>query len=137
MGWMAGGQFLVGAGIFLTTTSRPALESTQPPIQWVLVTLSPGIKQPGHETDHPPSSAAKVKNACSYTFTAPCLHKHRDNFTLPLCLLITRVPKLIVVTSNSSLLCQLFNILLMANTIHGCYYWQSLIQTLPLQFADK
>jgi hypothetical protein len=25
----------------------------------------------------------------------------------------------------------------MANTIHGCYYWQSLIQTLPLQFADK
>jgi hypothetical protein len=28
---------------------RPALRSTQPPIQWVPGALSPGIKQPGHK----------------------------------------------------------------------------------------
>jgi len=41
-------------GIFLLTTmSRPDLEPTQPPIQWVLE-----VEQPGHETDHSPSSSA-------------------------------------------------------------------------------
>jgi hypothetical protein len=39
---------------FLTTMSRLALEPTQPPSQWVPVTLSPGVKQPGREADaHP------------------------------------------------------------------------------------
>jgi hypothetical protein len=34
-----------GLGIFLfTTTSRPALGPTQPPIQWALSALSPGVK---------------------------------------------------------------------------------------------
>jgi len=46
--------------------------------------LSPGIKQPGRETDHSLPYSAKVKNAWSYTFTpqyvfmAWCLVKHRD-----------------------------------------------------------
>jgi hypothetical protein len=35
-----------------TTASRPALGSTQPPIQWVSRTLSLGVKRPGHEADH-------------------------------------------------------------------------------------
>jgi hypothetical protein len=77
-------------GIFLfTTASRMALGPTQPPIQWVPGALSLGVKWPGCEADHSPPSSAEVKNACSYTstpqyvFTAWCLVKHRDNFTLP------------------------------------------------------
>jgi hypothetical protein len=47
----------------------------------------PGVKRPGREADHSPSSRAEVKNAWSYTstpqyvFMAWCLVKHRDNFT--------------------------------------------------------
>jgi len=37
----------VGAGIFLFTTSRPALEPTHPPIHWVPGSLSLEIKRPG------------------------------------------------------------------------------------------
>jgi hypothetical protein len=33
-------------------SSRPALGSTEPPIQWVLGALSPGVKRPGREADH-------------------------------------------------------------------------------------
>jgi hypothetical protein len=39
---------------FVSTSSRPALGSTQLPIQWVLGALSPGIKRPGHEGGHYP-----------------------------------------------------------------------------------
>jgi hypothetical protein len=77
-----------GLGIFLfTTTSRMALGSTQPPIQWILGDLSLGVKRPGREADHSPPSSAKVKNAWSYASTplyilmAWCLVKHGDNFT--------------------------------------------------------
>jgi len=38
-------------------------------IQWVPSILSPGIKEPGNEADHPSPSSAKVKNARSYTST--------------------------------------------------------------------
>jgi hypothetical protein len=49
-------------GIFLfTTASEPALGPTQPPIQWVLVALSLGVKRPGIEADHSPPSSAEVK----------------------------------------------------------------------------
>jgi hypothetical protein len=42
-----------GAGIFLfSAASRPALETTQPPIQRVPQTLSPGIKRREREADH-------------------------------------------------------------------------------------
>jgi hypothetical protein len=65
------------------------LGSTQPPIQWVPGVLSPGIKRPGHEADHPPPTA-EVKNAWSYTYIpqyvpmACCLVKHHScNFNLP------------------------------------------------------
>jgi hypothetical protein len=49
-----------GLGIFLNTASRPALEPTQPPIQWVPRTLSLGVRLPGREDDHSPPSSAEV-----------------------------------------------------------------------------
>jgi hypothetical protein len=61
-----------GMGIFLlTTASRPALGSTQPPIQWVPGDLSQGVKLPGHEAHHSSPSSAEVKNAWSYTSIPP------------------------------------------------------------------
>jgi hypothetical protein len=55
-GLRAGVYVLVGARL-----SRPGLGPTQPPIQWVLMALSPGVKRPGHETDHLPPSSVVVK----------------------------------------------------------------------------
>jgi hypothetical protein len=45
-------------------SSRPALRSTQPPLQWV-----PGIKRPGSEVDHSPPTSAEVKKMWIYTST--------------------------------------------------------------------
>ena len=44
----------------LSHSSRPALRSTQPPVQWVTVSF-PGIKRPGRGFDHPLPSGAEVK----------------------------------------------------------------------------
>jgi len=55
-------QFSAGAGIFLFATMfRPALELTQPPIQWIPGTLSPGAKQLGHNADHSPPSRPRLR----------------------------------------------------------------------------
>jgi len=79
---MAGVQFPPGLIMdfffLLATASRPALELTQPRAQWVLGTLTPGVKR---------SASVEVKNAWNYTstqqcfFMARCLIKHRDKFT--------------------------------------------------------
>jgi hypothetical protein len=53
--------------------------------------ISPGVKQPGCETDHPPPSSVKVKNAdaWSYTSTPPyilmawCLIKNKETLLIP------------------------------------------------------
>jgi hypothetical protein len=42
-------------------SSRPVLEPTQPPIQWVPGAVSPGVKRPGREGDHSASTSAEVK----------------------------------------------------------------------------
>jgi len=47
----------------------PALEPTQPPIQWISEALTAGVKRPVHEADHSPPSIAEVNNAWSYTST--------------------------------------------------------------------
>jgi hypothetical protein len=44
-----------------STSFRPALGSTQSPIQWVPGALSPGVKRPGREADHSPLASAEVK----------------------------------------------------------------------------
>jgi hypothetical protein len=55
--------------IYYVTASRPALRPNQPPIQWVLGSLSAGIKRQGREADHSSPSIADVKNALSHTFS--------------------------------------------------------------------
>jgi hypothetical protein len=44
--------------LLITTTSRPALGPTQPPVQWLLGALSLGIKQLAHKADHSLASSA-------------------------------------------------------------------------------
>jgi len=65
MGWMTGVQYPAWTmSCFLfNTTFRPALGSTQPPVQLVQEALSLGVKQTGHENDHSPASSAEVNNA--------------------------------------------------------------------------
>jgi hypothetical protein len=54
-----------------STSSRPVLGWTQPPIQCVPGALSPGVKRPGRETDHSPSASAEVKKMWIYTSIPP------------------------------------------------------------------
>jgi hypothetical protein len=51
-------------------SSRPALRSNQPPIQWVPL----GVKRPGREVDHSPPTSAEVKKMWIYTSTPIRLH---------------------------------------------------------------
>jgi hypothetical protein len=43
--------------------------ATQPPVQWVPGTLSPGVKRQGPETDRSPPASADVKKMWIYTST--------------------------------------------------------------------
>jgi hypothetical protein len=52
-------------------SSKPALESTQPPIQWVPGALSPVVKWPEHEADRSPPTSAEVKKIWIYTSPPP------------------------------------------------------------------
>jgi hypothetical protein len=63
-------QVLVGS-IILSTSSRPILGPTQPPIQWALGALLPDVKQPGREADHSPPTSAEVKKTWIYTSNFP------------------------------------------------------------------
>jgi hypothetical protein len=47
--------------------SRPALESTQPPIQWIPGALCSGVKRQGRETEHSPATSVEVKKTWIYT----------------------------------------------------------------------
>jgi hypothetical protein len=71
--------------IFLfSTTSRPALRPTQPPIQWVPRPICAEVKRPGREADHSPPSNGEVKNGGA---TPPLPHTsswHSYLFILPL-----------------------------------------------------
>jgi hypothetical protein len=62
----------LGLGIFLfTTVSRPTLEPTQPPIQWVQGALSLEVEQPRSEADNSPPSSAEVQECVELYFTPP------------------------------------------------------------------
>ena len=45
-----------------TKTCKLALKPIQPPIQWVPVALSPGVKRSVPEADHSPITRAEIKN---------------------------------------------------------------------------
>jgi hypothetical protein len=60
----------VGSIIF-STSSRPALGSTQPPIQRIPGTLSLGVKKPEREADHSSPTSAEVKKMWIYTSIPP------------------------------------------------------------------
>jgi hypothetical protein len=61
-----GPGFAIRQDIPFSSSSRPALAPTQPPIYWV-----PGAKRPGSEADHSPPTSAEVKNTWIYTSTPP------------------------------------------------------------------
>jgi hypothetical protein len=71
-GRWVGVRFAVGASFFLlSTSSRPVLGPTQPPIRLVPGTLSPGAKRQGCEADHSSPTTAEVKNTWINTSTPP------------------------------------------------------------------
>jgi hypothetical protein len=78
-----------GAGKkFFSTVSRTALGPIQPRIQWVPGTFSLGVKRPGREADHSPSSRAEVKEWVQLYLHSPnkpswcgAQVNHRDSFT--------------------------------------------------------
>jgi hypothetical protein len=47
--------------LFFSTSSRPALGSAQPPIQWVPRALSQGVRWQVREADRSPPTSAEVK----------------------------------------------------------------------------
>jgi hypothetical protein len=49
--------------LLYSTVSSPVMEPTHPPIHWVSVAVSPGIKWPGLEADQSPPSSAEVNNS--------------------------------------------------------------------------
>jgi hypothetical protein len=61
----------VGSRIF-STSSRPALGPTQPPIQWLPAALSPGVKRPGREADDSPQLVPRSRK---YGSIHPLLQK--------------------------------------------------------------
>jgi hypothetical protein len=73
--------------LYFHQQSRPSVEPTQPPIQWVPGALSPGVKRPGREADRSPPSTAEVKKKWSYTSITPyvpmtwCIISTRYKFT--------------------------------------------------------
>jgi hypothetical protein len=92
VGWTARVQFPAGARDFLYfTASRPALGFTQPPIQWVLGTVSPGVKQPGCETDNSPPSSVEVKNGGAIPALPHTSSWHKDNSTFYLHILVLEI----------------------------------------------
>jgi hypothetical protein len=60
-----------GKIFLLSTSSRPVLGPTQPPIERIPRALSPGVKRPGLEIDHSLSGSAEVRNMWIHTFTPP------------------------------------------------------------------
>jgi hypothetical protein len=72
-GWPRGRSSSPGMvkNILFSTSSRPALGPTQPPIQWVLGAVSPGLKQLGREADHSSPASGEVEKTWIYKSTIP------------------------------------------------------------------
>jgi hypothetical protein len=70
-------------GMYLfSTVFTQVVRHTQPPIQWVLKALSPGVKWVGHEPDTHPYLAPKLRMSEAIALLPTCLEgMHTDNFT--------------------------------------------------------
>jgi hypothetical protein len=76
-------RFLVGVEIFLfATASRLVLGPTQPPVQWILQTISLRVKWPECKGDHLSPFSAKVKNVWGYLYLCSPIHFDRVVFGL-------------------------------------------------------
>jgi hypothetical protein len=53
-----------------STSSRPALGSTQPPIQRVSGAFSPGLKRPRHDADHSSSTMQRSRGVELYIYSS-------------------------------------------------------------------
>jgi hypothetical protein len=60
-----------GKIFFFSTSLRPILGLTHPPIQLVPGALSPRVKRPRSESNRSPPTSAEVKNTWIYTSTPP------------------------------------------------------------------
>jgi hypothetical protein len=75
---MTEGRFpAVEINLFLLHKVQTGFAAPQAPLQRILVALSSGVKQPGRETDHSPSSITVVKNGEAVT-PLPHTHSLRD-----------------------------------------------------------
>jgi hypothetical protein len=54
----------------LSKTIKPSPGYSQPPMEWILVVLSPGLNQPLRDTDHKLSSKTKAKSYWSCASTS-------------------------------------------------------------------
>jgi hypothetical protein len=92
MGWMTVFRFPRGTmkELLFTTASRPSLQSTQSPIQWVPGNLSLGQSGRGVKLTIYLHLAPRsrmygtIPPLPQYVFIALCLVKHRDDFTFTL-----------------------------------------------------
>jgi hypothetical protein len=72
---------VAGRIFFFSATFTPALGPIQPPLQWLS-----GLKQPGSEVDHSPTTNTELKktlihrSTLPYVFMLQWLIKHKENF---------------------------------------------------------
>jgi hypothetical protein len=66
-----------------STSSRGAMGSTQPPIQWVPGALSPEVKRSGREAGHSPPTSAEVKKTLIYASTPPYVLMVKKDKAIP------------------------------------------------------
>jgi hypothetical protein len=81
------------------TDSRPTLGPTRPPIQWVPVALSPGVKRQGGEADHKTPFSAEAEKSGAIPLFLPMSSWHSalliklgGNLTLPYLIAVLRCP---------------------------------------------
>jgi hypothetical protein len=69
--------------VVFPTLFKLALRFTHLPIQWVLSSISSGVKRWGRETDHLLPASAEIKKMWIYTSTPPyAFMMYRDKFFL-------------------------------------------------------
>jgi hypothetical protein len=78
-----GVRVLVEGKNFLPSTSpRPSLGPTEPPIKWVLWVLYPGVNRQRREADHSSPTSAEIKKMWICTFTLECLINYAQGLYL-------------------------------------------------------